>query len=133
MNSTNPYSPPKAPVSDVSGSPTDTIERLNRIASSQRLVVISIVSFVGARVFTSTIGPAGVLLLIAALIMSIVGVIRLSGALGHSNWVRVGIVIGLFIPIINIVIMAILSSRATRRLRAAGYRVGLLGASGRGA
>jgi len=37
-------------------------------------------------------------------------------------------VILLFIPVLNIVILLILSSRATRALRQAGYRVGFFGA-----
>jgi hypothetical protein len=35
----------------------------------------------------------------------------------------------MFVPLVNLIVLLVVSGRATRALRGAGYRVGLLGAS----
>jgi hypothetical protein len=130
MEPSNPYTPPKASVADVT---TDTTEQLNRIAAGQRLVIMALLFSIVAQVFTRALGPLGVIFLLAAYVISIVGVVRLASALGSSRLTQVLYAIGLIVPLINIAILLVLSSRATRRLQAGGYKVGLLGAKARGA
>ena len=130
MEPNNPYTPPKASVAGVTA---DTIERLNRIAAGQRLVIVALLCSIGAQVLARFVGPLGALLLLAAYVISIVGVVRLASALGSSRGTQVLYAVGLIIPLINIAILLVLSSRATRRLQAGGYKVGLLGARARGA
>ena len=133
MEANNPYTPPKASVADVGGASADTIERLNRIAAGQRLVIVALLCSIVAQVLARSVGPLGALILIASFIISIVGVVRLASALGSSGASQALYAVGLIVPLINIAILLVLSSRATRRLRAGGYKVGLLGARARGA
>jgi len=130
MEPSNPYIPPKASVADVT---TDTIEQLNRVAAGQRLVIMALLFSIVAQVFARALGPLGLIFLLAAYVISIVGVVRLASALGGSRLTQVLYAVGLIVPLVNIAILLVLSSRATRRLQAGGYKVGLLGARARGA
>jgi hypothetical protein len=71
----------------------------------------------------------GLIASLAGSVVAIVGVVRLSGALGNAVIVRILYAIAMLIPLVNLLIMVLLSMRATRELRAGGYRVGFLGAS----
>ncbi|GLQ47946.1 hypothetical protein GCM10007862_29970 [Dyella lipolytica] len=126
MGTNNPYDAPK---SDVDNDQFDYAD-LDQAASGQKLIIYSIllnfVAIAGQHAF-------GVLLMslvsIAALVMAIIGILRLSSGLGYSTGSKVLLIIGCFIPLINLIIMLVLSMKATSRLREAGYKVGLLGAS----
>lgn len=66
-----------------------------------------------------------------ALIFSIVGVVRATGALGKSIPTRVIYAVLMLVPLLNWLIMASVSSQATKALKAAGFKVGLFGANQR--
>jgi hypothetical protein len=123
----NPYAAPTATVADVTADGSDTF-RLNRIASGQRLMIYSILVSIVATALQAFVGSAVLIVTIGASILSIVGVVRLSGALGRSAVVRTLSAIAMIIPLINLLIMLRFSSLATKALRAGGYKVGLLGA-----
>jgi hypothetical protein len=126
MDNSNPYSPPKADVADVDSAAVVDHVRLDRVASGQRLLVISVlISFLGFL----PLGLFNAIFVIAAAIVGIVGAVRTSGGLG-SHWVmRVVYSLMMILPLFNLLAMARLSAKATKVLRAAGYKVGLLGAS----
>jgi hypothetical protein len=107
------------------------IERLNRVASGQRLMVLSVLVSFFAGPLRGSIGDAALVIGIAATIMAIVGAVRLAGALGNSIGMRIVYAVLMIVPLVNLITMLFLSSRATKQLREAGYRVGLLGASSR--
>lgn len=125
MSSNNPYETPRSQVDD---GPSDSVE-LQQIASGQKLIIYSIIlNFITIALQHSSGGLALVASLVA-LVMSIIGIVRLCGGFGHSTGTKVLLVIGCFIPLVNLVILVVLSMKATGRLREAGYKVGLLGAS----
>ena len=130
MSDTNPYATPAAKVDDVTTDVVD-IPRLNRVASGQRLMIYSILVSLVALALQASIGPASFVVTIGSWILSMVGVVRLSGALGNSVVVRVICAIAMVIPLINLLVMLRFSSIATNKLRAGGYKVGLFGASQR--
>jgi hypothetical protein len=68
---------------------------------------------------------------LAAVAISIVGVLRIDGGLEGSVLSRILYVIAMLLPLINLIIMFTLNMRATKALRAAGYDVGFLGAKQR--
>ena len=74
------------------------------------------------------VSSVAVVLTLAAFIVSIVGAVRLAGALGRGVVWQVVYAILMVIPLINLLAMLALSSQATRALRKGGYRVGFLGA-----
>lgn len=128
--SSNPYATPQAQVADFKSDGKEGQETLRRIASGQKLIIYAILGQILAVGVSTTIEVPGGLLILAALVFSLVGVVKLAGALGASVLVRVLLALGMFLPLISLVILLSLSSRATKRLRAAGYKVGLLGAKG---
>lgn len=124
MSSNNPYEAPRSRVED---HPADNAD-LQQIASGQKLVIYSIILNFATIALRSSGGLALGLSLVA-LVMSLVGIVRLCGGFGHSTGTKVLLVIGCFVPLVNLVILVVLSMKATGRLREAGYKVGLLGAS----
>jgi hypothetical protein len=131
MSSPNPYAPPNARVSDTLESSDVDYAQLNRVASGQRIIIISlIVSFAVASI--RSIDPRlGLMIGLITVVMSIVGALRIDSGLEGSMLSRVLYVITMLVPLINMVIMVTLSVRATKALRAAGYKVGLFGAKQR--
>ena len=130
MSNSNPYAAPTAKVADITANDLDT-PRLNRIASGQRLMIYSILISIFAMALQASVGSAASIVTIGASILSIVGVVRLSGALGNSGVVRLVSAIAMIIPLVNLLIMLRFSSLATKALRSGGYEVGLFGASQR--
>lgn len=125
MSSENPYEAPRAEVND---RPQPEGGDLQQVASGQKLVIYSIIVNVLTMAARHSGGLALALSLIA-LVMAIVGILRLCSGFGYATGTKVLLVIGSFVPLINLVILVALSMKATSRLRDAGYKVGLLGAS----
>jgi hypothetical protein len=101
---------------------------LQQLASGQKLVIYSIIlNFVTYAARHS--GGLALALSLVALVMAIMGILRLCNGFGYGTGTKVLLVIGCFLPLINLVILVALSVKATGQLREAGYKVGLLGAS----
>jgi hypothetical protein len=128
MATTNPYAAPKAKVADAAGHDGETWERLKRVASGQRLIIYSLLVQIVSVTLQGTIGIPGFILGLAASIMAIVGVVRITGGLGRSLIAKIVYIVAMFIPLINLIAMLLLSSQATKALREAGLEVGFLGA-----
>jgi hypothetical protein len=127
----NPYAPPKASVADSQEPSAADIERLNRVASGQRFMVLSVVVSIAATFLQPILGPFALVVSLAAAIVAIFSVIRLGLALGSSGVMCFLLAVLMIVPLVNLLVMARLSGRATKLLRASGYRVGLLGAKAR--
>ncbi|MCC6633211.1 MAG: hypothetical protein IT482_14195 [Gammaproteobacteria bacterium] len=127
MEQNNPYAAPRARVADVPD-PGQDHERLKRIASGQRIIIYSLLGSFFAYAMQLMVSSVAVVLTLAAFIVSIVGAVRLAGALGRGVVWQVVYAILMVIPLINLLAMLALSSQATRALRKGGYRVGFLGA-----
>lgn len=111
------------------GTPGDpTIED---VKTGQKMVLYAIVLNFAAGVARATIGNVWILIGIAATVLAIAGLLKLANGLGYSTGVKVLLVILSFIPIVSLIMLALLSGKATERLRAAGYKVGLMGARDR--
>lgn len=139
----NPYRPPQAQVRDMPDSEAD-LETLARLGSGQKLAIYAICTYIGTvlvrtlltGVLRSSLEDDDRVLIglfaggafLVAFVLSVVGQWRMADGLGISTGLRVLMVILLFVPLLNIVILLILSSRTTRALRQAGYRVGFFGA-----
>jgi hypothetical protein len=139
----NPYSPPQAQVRDMPESEA-VAESIAQLGSGQKLAIYSICTYIGTvlvrilltALFKSTLEDDDLVLIgllaggafLVAFVLSVVGQWRMADGLGISTGLRVLMTILLFIPLLNIIILLILSSRTTRTLRQAGYRVGFFGA-----
>jgi hypothetical protein len=101
---------------------------LNEVAEGQRWIIYAILVNVAAIVLRTAVSDVWALLGLVSAGLAIVGVIRLATGLGYSTGIKVLLVILVFIPVVSLITLAILSSRATTALKAGGYKVGLLGA-----
>ena len=126
MSEVNPYQAPKAAVADAGDA---DIERLNRVAAGQRLVIIALLISIGSIALQAASPALGLIGSLLGSLVAIIGIVRLAGALGSGVLARILYAIAMLVPLINLLIMVLLSTRATKQLRAGGYRVGLLGAS----
>jgi hypothetical protein len=127
MQQNNPYETPKSHIENGASS-SDNIVTLNRIASGQRLMIFSVLMSLLAFPLQGAIGRGAMVVSVVASILAIIGVARLSGALGRAKAMTIVFSIGMLFPLINLLIMLLLSSQATDRLRAGGYKVGFFGA-----
>lgn len=126
----NPYTPPSAPVADIAEDP-ESIESLNRIARGQRQVMFALLAQIAASVLAGAVPQIGLVALILAFIFAVIALVRVASALGMSPASRVLLCVGLLIPLFSLLLLAVVSSRASRRLRAGGFRIGFLGAKPR--
>jgi hypothetical protein len=134
----NPYAPPvETPYANHGVGSSVDVARLRAVARSHRLINLAILTnlcmFGLIFVLPGALLKSGVGAALLALVFVGVGVLTL----GATAWlayslsgvaVAVLCVLLMFVPAISIVTLLILSRIATRRLRAAGCRVGLLGA-----
>jgi len=127
VNQANPYEAPKA---QVATQPFNDAS-IDKIARGQRLVVYAFILYFVAMALQSTLGLITGLVALAALVMALIGVFCLSSGMGHASGLKILWIVLMFVPLINLITLLRLNSSATKALRAAGYRVGLLGASKR--
>ncbi|HEY9132703.1 MAG TPA: hypothetical protein VIM98_13170 [Dyella sp.] len=124
----NPYSAPMARVADAPRDDANT----EQVLSGQKWVIYAILLyFLTAAIPSLPWGALGAIaadaMLLIALIMALIGVRRLRSGLGFHPALSVFCLVLMFAPLLNILLL-VLSSQANSRLRAAGYKVGLLGA-----
>jgi hypothetical protein len=122
----NPY---EAPQSDGDAVSVVASEGMDRIISGQRLLVFSILAGLAGGGLRVAVGPAGIVVSVAAAVMALVGMFRMGVGMGYSRAMRILLMVAMVVPLVSFVTMLVVSSLATRRLRAAGYKVGLLGVS----
>lgn len=125
MNTYNPYEAPKADVS----APVVDEAGIEQVASAQKLIIYGILAYFAAAAIRAGMGPVGLLVALGALVMGLIGTYRLCSGLGYSMITKIILMVLMFLPLIGLIVLLVLNSRATSKLRAAGYRVGLLGAS----
>ncbi len=129
--SDNPYASPQTSLAQNDGSASEAdIEKVNK---AQKLMlrafgvslvlrlVSGIVAAEGGAVFAVIMGMAALACLIALLI----GVYRVASGLGKNGILYV---IGMFVPLLNLIILIMLNNQASNFLRANGLEVGFWGA-----
>ncbi len=135
MEDRNPYAPPKARVADIVAA-TDPDRLTAQVASGQKRMIWAILLQLGGillGVLNGLVSISPVLAVVtfisgvAAFGLSISGFMQTARGLKIRPAVRGLLVVCLFLPILNLVLLLILNSRATRALRAAGYHVGMFG------
>jgi hypothetical protein len=121
----NPYAAPEAETLDTRAERP----RAAQLASGQKLVIYALLVNLGTIVLQVVVGPGAAVFGVVAMVMSIIGMIRIGRAMGMSRASRIFLVLAMLVPLVNLITLLVLNSMATRQLRSAGYRVGLLGAS----
>ena len=120
----------------MSASPSRRIHT-EKVRTGQQFVIYAVL--LNLLSFPLRLGLAGgegfmvsLVIVLIALALGIVGIIRLSTGLGYHWLLAVLFCLLLVIPLVNLIVLLFLSTKATRQLRAAGYKVGFLGAQRRG-
>lgn len=103
---------------------------LDKAATGQKMLIASIVAGLVINAAARTGLPPTVLVVLALLLgtFSLLGVVRLCSGLGKSTGWTVACMVLSFVPLLSLACWITLSVQATRALRAAGWKVGLLGA-----
>lgn len=112
---------------DIEAEASTNDAQMNDVAVGQRMVIGSIVLNI-ASIFTRGVADLWLLLAIAAIGLGVTGLLRMADGLGYSKGKKVGLVILTAIPLVGLVILLSVNGRATKALRASGYKVGLFGA-----
>lgn len=120
----NPYQSPSAVV-DVREQRSSS---LGDVASGQKLVIYAILLYFLAAALRTVVGPVALLAFLACLVMSWTGIYKIARGLDYPVWWRIILLVLMLVPLFGLLVLVMLSSKATSRLRKAGYSVGLLGA-----
>lgn len=120
----NPYHSPRADVSTREG----PSESLDDVVSGQKLVIYAILLYFAAALLRVALGPIAIVLALACMVMSWVGMYRMTRGLEYPMWWRIVLMVLMLVPLLGLLVLVVLSSKGTTRLREAGYSVGLLGA-----
>lgn len=118
----NPYQSPQSRVAQTADG------NVEEIAAGQKLVIYAILAYFLAAFSRVAIGSLAFVILFVALGLAIAGVLKLGSGLAFSTVNKAICVALMFIPLVGLIMLLVLNSKATSRLRAAGYTVGLLGA-----
>lgn len=134
MSLDNPFQSPET-VSVHTASPTDR-DRLRRIASAQRQVNIAVLLYLSLIPVNMVLGAIGsgsmwapVLVLVLGLVVLGLGAISVFklASIFRGKLVAVIYVLGLIVPLLGLLLLLSISSKATKELRNAGFQVGLMG------
>lgn len=111
-----------------------TPEAAEQVRSGQKLVInailINIVTIIANMVVPND-SPLSILIGLAslgAIVASIIGIVRMSGGMGFGTGAKILFCLLSIIPLISIITLIILNTKATTLLRSKGYKVGFLGA-----
>lgn len=115
---------------DTAGKVDDSVD-LDKAAKGQRMLALSVLGslLVNGAARSGMLSTLPIFAMYVALgIYSLVGVVRLSSGLGKPTASTIVYMVLTFVPLVSLGAWIFLSVQATRKLRAAGWRVGLLGA-----
>jgi hypothetical protein len=102
--------------------------RLDHVASARRYVNLCLFAWLASMAFQIHETRIASLVVIVLTIATVVGVFRLTVDLENLPPWRAAFVVMAVLPVVSLLVMAVLSGRATKELGAAGYRVGMLDA-----
>jgi hypothetical protein len=125
--------PPDSVESNYPRPGADDRQMLRDIAAAQRQVIICvlcqigivILDGVGAAIQMMAIILVGDVLALALLVFMVISIVKLSKALAQP---AVLYAILMFVPCISLIVLLVLSGKASARLQQAGVKVGLMGA-----
>ena len=103
-------------------------DAIEDVADGQRMIIAAILLNIVTAVLVTTAGEIFGLVGLGALLLAIVGLVKLADGLGYSLGIKILLIVLTFFPLISLVMLLIVNGRATEALKAAGYTVGLLGA-----
>lgn len=131
MATANPYAAPGSSVADPVAAGTD-YSALNEVARGQRILLLALLVSIVAAFSIGFLGETPVLLIsIVAGLAGIYGLLVMARGLGYSILTRIVLTLGMLVPTLNWLVMLLLCNTANKKLKAAGYKLGLMGAAAR--
>jgi hypothetical protein len=100
-------------------------DSLRNVALSRRIVNSCLLLWLATRAFRIPEGLFAALLLLALIAVSLFGAFRLISQFVETRRSKVLFTLGIFVPVVHLLVMGVLSQRAAKVLSAAGYRVGM--------
>lgn len=110
-----------------------------RVASAQKLLIIALAIVLAVVIAEYALGrppamrTASLVIDIVAIVLSLVGVVRMGLALRLRWWTTALCFVAMFVGLLNIIVMGWLNARAMKVLRTAGWKVGFFGSRPGGA
>ena len=129
--STNPYAAPEADLPPSSRDPKSR-EHILGVAKAQRGVLVCILLYLGAAIGSAVAPPEVQFILgLAFLIAAIAGAVFVFMLSVRVYGTGMGIFLGLLtlVPLLGLLVLLIVNSKATKILKEHGIKVGLLGAN----
>lgn len=126
MTTQNPYA---APETDLAQETSTNDLRIESIRSGQKMIIYGMLLYFLAIGLQFVIGAIAGVFALVTLILGIIGIFRIGVGLNYGTVKKILLIISMFIPLIGLLVLLSVNSRATTALRAAGYKVGLLGAA----
>jgi len=123
----NPYQTPSAPLA-VRAKRDRNDHSLDDVAYGQKKVIYAILLYFAAAFGAKLIGLLVLFALLGCIVLSWTGIYQITRGLGYAIWLRLLLLTLMLVPLLGLLALVMLSSRATARLRDAGYDVGLMGA-----
>lgn len=137
----NPFAAPAASLADPVAAGADypgaeyagaDYSKLNQVAHGQRLVLFALLISLFAALGAGAIGAYGMLLgNLVAIVLAIYGLIQMTIGFRYSVITQILLVASMLVPGLNWLVMLLICNRANKALKAAGYKVGLMGADQR--
>jgi hypothetical protein len=107
------------------------LARRRRLASGRRVANLCLFAWLASGAFRVTQPPAGTLFFLCVTMASVVAVTRMASNFSTRARHEYLFAAASFIPFVNLIPMIVLSMRAAKELRAAGFSVGMLDAQER--
>ncbi len=121
----------RSDVNDESGSQQPLRARLRRLASGRRVANLCLFAWLASGAFRVTEPPLGVLFFLGVTAASVTAVVRMTANLSAPSGYGYLFIAASFVPLVNLIPVSVLSMRAGKELRAAGFSVGMLDAQER--
>jgi succinate-acetate transporter protein len=111
-------------------------EQIESVRTGQKIVIwaillniaIYLTQILTMRGDNSIIGLLMIVLGLFTFVLSIVGIVKMSGGMGYHIALRVLLAVLMIVPCVSLIVLLVLSIKSTNILKAHGYKVGLLGA-----
>src|SRR5690606_25572733 len=94
---------------------------IEQVAQGQKFLIFAILVNFASILLLVVNGYIADLVAVAATVMSLVGMFRLGAGMGYTTGVKIGLVVLMIVPLLNLIVLLILNARATKTLRAAGF------------
>jgi GYF domain 2 len=100
---------------------------LRRICKAQNLLMWAVLANIVATILVKVLLLIGILIALGVVVFMLYALCQLTSALRYPTWATVLLCVTMFIPCVSLIVLVLVSGQASKFLKAAGVRVGLMG------